>query len=315
MVAVLAGMAFLYFLVPNIPVLVILILIMLMIGVGEGTLDVGANALLVWVHKRQVGPYMNALHFFFGIGTFIGPVIIAQSLLYTNGITAAYWILGICALPVAFWLVRLPSPAAEVQVKTEVNDRSPGWLVGLIVLFFFLYVGAEVGFAGWISTYSITLELTTQTSAAYLTSLFWGSFTLGRLVGIPIATRFQARTILSADLAGCVISLLILLIWPTSPIALVIGTIGTGLSMASIFPTMLIWAERQMHISGKTAGYFFMGAGAGGMFVPLLIGLLFQRRGPGVTIWIILADTLFSVLVYMILVIYNRAFKRQLSAV
>ena len=35
------------------------------------------NPLLVWVHGDEVGPAMNGLHFFFGVGAFLSPIIIA----------------------------------------------------------------------------------------------------------------------------------------------------------------------------------------------------------------------------------------------
>ncbi len=57
--------------------------------------------------------------------------------------------------------------------------------VGGNTLFFFLYVGAEVGFGGWIFTYAVALDLGSETAAAYLTSAFWGALTFGRLLTIP----------------------------------------------------------------------------------------------------------------------------------
>ena len=48
-------------------------------GVAEGALDVGGNTLLIWVHRHKVGPFMNGLHFFFGAGAFLSPIIIAQT--------------------------------------------------------------------------------------------------------------------------------------------------------------------------------------------------------------------------------------------
>jgi len=59
-------MATMMILVPLIPRLPLLAVVWLILGVGSGALDVGGNTLLIWVHGRQVGPYMNGLHFFFG---------------------------------------------------------------------------------------------------------------------------------------------------------------------------------------------------------------------------------------------------------
>ena len=80
------GLAF----VPTISVLWLLILTMFLIGVVVGAADVGGNTLLVWLHGEKVEPYMNGLHFFFGLGAALSPVIFAQMLRLTGDITWGY---------------------------------------------------------------------------------------------------------------------------------------------------------------------------------------------------------------------------------
>jgi FHS family Na+ dependent glucose MFS transporter 1 len=80
MVAALAVMAAMAFVVPTLSLLSLLIVVLLVLGMAEGLLDVGGNTLLVWVHQPNVGPYMNALHFFFGLGAFFSPIIVAQAI-------------------------------------------------------------------------------------------------------------------------------------------------------------------------------------------------------------------------------------------
>jgi FHS family Na+ dependent glucose MFS transporter 1 len=185
----------------------------------------------------------------------------------------------------------------------------------LVVLFFFLYVGAEVAYGGWIYTYTLTLNLASAANSAYLTSLFWGSFMIGRLVGIPIAARFSAYRVLTVDLLGCLASISLLMIWPESLTAVILCTIGIGLSMASIFPTTIVWVERQMTITGRSARWFFVAAGAGGMFLPWLVGQYFETVGPQVMTWLIIVDLLFCAVIFALLVRYSRSLKRQSSAV
>lgn len=294
-------------LAPLMPLLGLLTLVLLVLGLAEGTVDVGGNTLLVWVHRHRVGPYMNALHFFFGVGAFISPIIIAQALLVSGGITWGYWTLALLMVPVALYVLRLPSPAG--QTVAEDGTASPVYvnrlLVVLIALFFFLYVGAEVSFGGWIFTYTVTLGLTGEAAAAYLTSAFWGALTAGRLLAIPIAARFRPRHILLADLAGCLISVSIILLWPGSLLAVWVGTLGIGAAMASVFPTTLSLAERRMTITGQVTGWFFVGASLGGMSLPWLIGQLFESIGPRVTMVAILVDLCILAVVFAILIIYS----------
>ena len=50
-------------------------------------------------------------------------------------------------------------------------------------MFFLLYVGVELGFAGWIFTYGEEMGIGGARGPALLTALFWIGFTGGRLLG------------------------------------------------------------------------------------------------------------------------------------
>lgn len=307
---VLLVMAALLALVPVIPWLWLLIPLVTLLGIGEGTLDVGCNALILRVHREKVGPIINGLHFFFGLGAFIAPLIVAQAILLEGGIQLAYWALAVLAIPPAVWVLRLPSPNLRTREEAAA-DRPPfALLVALVAVFFFLYVGAEAGLAGWIFTFAVRqlgagltgsalTEL--EASAALLTSGFWGAFTVGRLLGIPVAARFRARDILRIDLLGSVTSLGVILLWSHSWLAIWAGTIGAGLFLASIFPTTLAFAERRMTITGGVMGWFLVGAGVGGMVLPWLIGQLFEAMGPQITIIAILLDVILAFMIFMLM--------------
>jgi fucose permease len=75
-------------------------------------------------------------------------------------------------------------------------------LIVLVAAFFFMYVGAEISINGWLFTYSRQMDLTTEISGAYLTSVFWIFITLGRLVAIPLYSYVRSTTILVVDLVG-----------------------------------------------------------------------------------------------------------------
>jgi FHS family Na+ dependent glucose MFS transporter 1 len=173
--------------------------------------------------------------------------------------------------------------------------------VALIVVFFFLYTGAEIAFGGWIYSYAVALRLGSGAVAAYLTSTFWGALTLGRLLAVPLAIRFSSRSLLLADCLGCLASLTILLLGPQSLAVTFVGTCGVGLSMASIFPAALSLAQGRMRITGRVTGWFFVGASAGGMALPWLIGQFFDAVGPRATMVILLIDMTAAMTVLAIL--------------
>ncbi len=291
-------------LIPITPLLWALMVIVLALGVAEATIDVGSNTLIVWVFGEKVGPYMNGLHFMFGVGAAFAPLIVAQVIGLSGGITWAFWVLALLVFPTALWVWRVPNPKAPAATTAVVGDRVNYPLVALIAAFFFLYVGAEVGFGSWVFTYATTLKLADKATAAYLTSAFWGGLTAGRLLAIPLTARFRPRTILTIDLLGCLLSLGVVLGWAGSTALLWVAAVGTGLFMASVFPTTLSFAERRLTITGRITSFFFVGGSLGAMFLPWLIGQLFERTGPQVMVAIVFAALLLDAVVFVVLMIY-----------
>jgi FHS family Na+ dependent glucose MFS transporter 1 len=312
-------------LIPVIPALWLLTIAWFLLGVSGGALDVGGNTLMVWVHGRQVGPYMNALHFVFGVGSFLSPIIVAQAVALSGDIRGAYWMLSVLMLPAALWLLRVPSPHSPAKARdSSPQDPQPTGasmagtqqtgsaqvaarrsyerrIVVLISLLLMLYVGAEIAFGGWIYTYALALGLTDTTTAAYLTSAFWGALTLGRGLSIPLAAHFRPRMILLTDLLGCLVSVGILLVWSGSATATWLGTLAMGLSMASIFPTCITLAGRRIQVTGQVTGWFLVGSSLGAMLLPWLIGQLFEPFGPQITLVAIGFDLLLALGVLLVL--------------
>lgn len=268
--------------VPALRVVGLLVGVRLILGLAQSTLDVGANVLVVWVHGERVGPFMNGLHFCFGVGAFLSPLIVARIVQISGGIAWAYWALALLVLPASLCLLRLPSPTIQAQPHGPANESGNRALVALIALLFLLYVGAEIAFGDWVFTYALRMNLADATTAAYLASTFWGALTLGRLLAVPIAARLAPRLMLLGDLAGCVVGLGMMVLWPHSTAVLWLGTFATGFSMASIYPTLLSLAGCHMALSGQITGLFAAASSVGGMTLPWLIGQLFEPVGPQV---------------------------------
>jgi len=280
----------------------LLLFAMFLSGLASGILDVGCNTLLLWTHKEKSGPFMNGLHFFFGVGSLIAPLLLAQVLLKTNDIYWLFYSFAIFSVPIMIWLWLLPEPSHNPHQDMHANSVFPVVPVVLIVFLFMLYVGLELGFGNWIYTYALTLKLGTTVTAAYLTSLFWGSFTLGRLLGIWVSTRLRAHTTILVDLIGCIVSTMCIMLWKESSLALWIGTFGLGLSMASIFPNIMMLAGERMQITGAITGWFLFGSGIGGMLVPWLLGQIFARTGPQLMTTVLFTVTLGILAVLVIFV-------------
>jgi MFS family permease len=141
--------AALLFLVPLCPSIFILILVNTVIGLANGIINIGVNTLLMWNHREQAGPYMNGLHFFFGLGAFLAPSLFAVSLNLGATHRETYWIIAAAAIPVALFILLIPNsprpvPHHETEGAVTVDLRAYLPIVIISMLYLFFYVGADL---------------------------------------------------------------------------------------------------------------------------------------------------------------------------
>ncbi len=297
----LAGVAL--FFTPLLTSLWLLAFVMALLGFFQGVVDVGGNALLIWLHGPKVGPFMNGLHGFFGVGAFLAPIVVAQITGLTGDIHWVYWLFAIIDLPIALWILALPSPGARPPAPAagESKVRASPVILALLVAFFFLYVGQEAGYGNWIYSYALALKLADATRAAYLTSTFWGAFALFRLIGVWISTKTSPRNMLIGDYAGTAVGLSLVLLMPGAQWALWAGTVVVGASLASAFATMMTLAEQRLHLTGAVTSWCFVGSGVGFMILPWFIGQIFEPLGATSMMVFIMIDLVLNVLVFALL--------------
>lgn len=269
--------------VPWLGSLALLMVVFALIGVPLGVMDVGGNTLLVWLYRDDVPPYMNALHLSFGLGAFAGPLVFDRFAVATGNAATTFWLFAALMVPVALWLASLPTPDSPTDARVRADGRSIlrryAWLIGLIAAFFFMHMGGELAFGGWIFTYADDAT-GSGTTARVINSVFWGGLVIGRLVAVPLATRLSPRAMLQLDLVGAVASLALIILLPDSIPALWIGTVGFGLSIASMIPSSFNLAERRLPITSQVSASFLVGGSLGSMTLPWLVGQLFVPYGP-----------------------------------
>lgn len=259
----------------------LLLILMFLYGLGQGLLDVGGNVNLVWVYQSHVGPYMTALHFFFGLGAFLSPIIITNVMQLSKGaLTWPLWTITLLFIPGWVGLLSLKSPKRpEKKQETNSQKHFNRRLVIYMMILFFLYVGVENGFGGWIFTYAVDTQIATEVAASYLTSIFWGALTVGRLLSIPLAKKLSPSAILTGNFALSVFFLGLILIWPHNRMVIWVSAAGLGLAQSSAFPTLLTMAESRLNLSGGVTGLFFLGSSLGSMIIPMVLGQIFEFIG------------------------------------
>ena len=261
-----------------------------LLGFGGAMIDVTGNTVVLWVHKG--GPVMNALHLAFGVGGILSPIIVSRSLLWTGEIRAGYLLVAAVMVVLAVVILRRPSPKNPHLAGERGFPKGVTRLIVLAVLFFVAYAWLELGFATWIFTYASARGLDPLRGAAWLGTAFLASFSVGRLVAIPISAKVAAKYIMLADFAIVVAGLLTLLVGGRNLAAMWAGTILVGLGTASMFPSMLSLSEPNIPSTSAVTSTFLVGSSIGSIFLPPIIGALIDRNGPAAMPAMVLAGTI-----------------------
>jgi len=250
-------------------------------GIALGAIVVGASTFIVWEHAQNPAPWVSTQSFINAIGGFLSPLIISQIIIKNGVYDRAYWIYALIMILLSALFMYVPSPEIrKIKKEKEVKLAQPKILIYLVALMFLLYTGAEVTYNGWVFTMATTAYPISNIDARLLNSFFWGAIAIGRLFGVFLSKRIRSDKILAISFSGAIVSLLLSVILPGSNVILWIATIGAGLFMALIFPTLTLYADKQMGLTGKMTGIFFSATSIGGMLLPWIAGQLFTFINP-----------------------------------
>lgn len=285
--------ALLLVLFPIVPRLWLLAVVVAAKGIADGVVNTGANTLLTWTHGERVGPFMNGLHFCFGLGAFLAPFFVAQAMRFSVAYPWVFWGLAAFNLLAGLRMLILPgrpTPLPRPAQAVSGTARTDSLRIVVAALFLFFYVGAEIAFGGWLYTYATTLGLAEAAAAAYMTSFFWLSFTVGRLLSIATAARFAPRRIVLAALLGCLAFVALLLAVPGSPAVLWVTAIGLGFCMAPVWPTGFTLVGQTVHLDARTTSLVLLGDSMGALVLPWLVGQVLDVTGPRALVYLVLAS-------------------------
>jgi len=304
---------------PYSPSLFIMYAASFMKGLASGSLDTGGNVLLLRIWEgRDSGPYMHAIHFTFGIGAFLAPLISrpflvnAEDAQHLNGsleagnltqgeeLEGSIWTVKtlypmVSAYPLLLSIVFIAfhvndSKTAKKGVKKDdkegENQLSKGFTIAIVAtvsVLFFLYVGMEVAFGTYVSVFAVQSKLQfTRQQGADVTAVFWGTFAATRGLAIFAAIVASPNMIMWTSFTISGIGSTILCIWgDTYPEALYVGTALLGIGMASIFATGFLWVERRMKVTARIGSAFLVASSSGADVFPLIVGQLVEDHPMG----------------------------------
>jgi MFS transporter, FHS family, glucose/mannose:H+ symporter len=247
-------------------------------GGGLGLAVPAANLMVAAVNPGRRSATLNLLNFCWSAGAVACPFLVAAAarshqiplLLAAVAGFALLMAIGIGVMPAS-----IVEPTANQSAGRAAGPAVPWKHSALLALaaLFFLYVGVENGFGGWVASYAKSLGNLTPTMALMTPSFFYASMMLGRWlaplllrltteirlvqIGLLVACAGMAGLVLSHGLRGVVASACL-----------------AGLGLSYVYPITISLLSREFGAdSSRIGSILFTLSNIGGGLLPWMVGV------------------------------------------
>ncbi|HEX6557513.1 MAG TPA: MFS transporter [Ktedonobacteraceae bacterium] len=294
----------------------VLLLGQMVIGLGFGFIDPSLNSIATLTFQETLASELNTLHGLFGLGSLLGPLLLAFGLHFFQSLELSYFIgAGIAVITIVLLLLqRLPElarHATNVEHKRAANREL--WNVlrqGLLWLMVFqvsLFAAAEIGFGNWIVTAVSQSAALSLAQAAPVATAFFLGLMVGRLGGAQVLKRgwMSETSLLSAVLCGGVVCGTIVAMFPGQVLVSYVASALVGGFYGPLEPSMMAITSRHFkHAIGPVSSILIIGTNATSMLVPAAMGLLIPALGIN---WVMAIPALCCTFAVLPMMLANRA--------
>ena len=304
----------------------------------------------IWGKENQ--PFLHFLHFAFGLGAFIAPLIATPFLLpridigdvsnltlngvnitlnqtrylpddvrlmYPYGLIAIFLLINAVIFLTLFLTYREtpPHPSRiltadtnpDVDSKREAESISASdtksntqlLLIIIMTAFMLFYVGLEITFGSFLTTYSVNSAMKlSKATGALITSCFWATFTFFRLFAAVYIGYTGAELNLIFEIILILISNVFLMGWGNSvEWALWTGTALLGLGTSSVYASVFGYIEEYFPVTSTITSIFCISACVGEFIIPTVISS-FVKIFPEIFLYVTLVCSLMITMLFAI---------------
>ncbi|MEM7141676.1 MAG: MFS transporter [Actinomycetota bacterium] len=262
------------------------------LGYGWGLTDAGINA---WVALTQGPRAMGMLHASYGAGAFGGPLLATAFVADGAAWRGAYVVCAVLTGATIIGLIATRNGFAIAATRPEIAGRSePDHATRallLLVLWFAVYVGVEVGVGAWAFTLLTEGRGESDRAAGILTASYWGGLMVGRFGLAALGHRIHPERTIRVATGGAIVSTVVLWADPGGSGGLALPVMGLMYSV--MFPLAIGQTATYVGEARATraVGYQIGGTTVGFVALTALIGVLADAHGVGVTVPVILITT------------------------
>jgi MFS transporter, FHS family, glucose/mannose:H+ symporter len=252
-------------------------------GAGLGLAVPAANLVVAEVNPNRRSAALNLLNFSWSAGAVACPFLVAAAAKSHHvplflGMVAGFSLLvviGIAAMPSSIVEPSVTRVAGTKSTVTHWGHRSFPILAAL----FFVYVGTENSFGGWVASYANSLGTMSSTMSVMTPSFFYSALMLGRWLAPLLLRRIEdirvaqgCLLLACAGMAG--------LVGSRSLPGVVASASAAGLGLSTVYPITISLLSREFGSAASRVGsLMFTSANLGGAFLPWLVGVSSSRFG------------------------------------
>jgi MFS transporter, FHS family, glucose/mannose:H+ symporter len=250
-------------------------------GAGLGLAVPAANLLVAEVNPARRSAKLNVLNFCWSVGSVACPFLVAFAAI-RHRVPLLLGLVAGCMLVVLAGITLMPSSVVEPAVTRGGKGFGIDWrhpaLLPLGALFF-VYVGTENGFGGWIASYAKSLGRMPSAMAVVTPSFFYAALMLGRLLAPLVLRRIDEIRLAQSGLLIAFVGMGGLLLSHALPGVAVSATLA-GLGLSGVYPITIALLSREFGAAASRIGsVMFTLANLGGGSMPWLVGVLSSQFG------------------------------------
>jgi fucose permease len=259
------------------------ILCIALYGGGIGLAVPAANLLVAELNPGRRSATLNWLNFYWSAGAVSCPFLISWASRHQQ-VPLFLRLVAVLSLAVAFGIALIPGHVVEPKTQSPGQSAMPAVQQKLfpflaLAALFFVYVGTENSFGGWVASYAKALGNMSPAESLMTPSFFYASLMVGRLfapailrivndialakLGLILACGGTAGLLLSGGLTGVIAS-----------------ACATGFGLSGVYPiTIALFSREFGSVSSRLGSVMFVLSNIGGGLLPWIVGVFSSRQG------------------------------------
>lgn len=340
------------FVIPHLHRLDFLLADFFAIGLFLGFWEAGSNVFILHLWGKETAPFMQSLHFMFGVGAMLIPLIaqpfliedgflesVGQNISVPTNVTAevfhpekvmlvypytfvACYLAMTAVLTTAVWH-RYPEtsehPSRTVQDGEKEEEGGPttkkAWckmlLICLTAAFMHIYYGLQISFGSFLMTFAVQSDLgLRKQDGALLSTLFWLTFTLFRLVTVTVLDRLRGHSSIFFCLSIILVSNCFLVPFGNSNFVLLAVGVGMiGIGMSSVWASIFEFLESNFKVTSGISSIVVISAILGEFVFPVIISS-FISAYPLVLLWVVLFCSTTITLIFCLMFVTSKLLRK-----